>query len=151
MPETEVDRRGHRLLLLSHGVLAGTRSGRIAQSVVDWADRHQVGLYQLPLPAHVLRPRTPGGRLSRPRVEEQREEDTELETVFSQLVDYLDAGYRVIGLTVREDEVSTRVGQAWLDRVLEKARDTAALELEVWRIPKGADGFDPDVPRSGTP
>lgn len=56
MPETDVDLRQWRLVLLSHEVFTGPS----AAAVVDWAARQEVGLYQLPLPA------TPCARGPRP-------------------------------------------------------------------------------------
>ena len=118
MPETDVDLRQWRLVLLSHEVFTGPS----AAAVVDWAARQEVGLYQLPLPAHALRPRTASGRLSRPTVADLAFEQKELEAVFADLASYLAAGYQVLGLIVTSDLTRTKAGRNWLTRVQNLAR-----------------------------
>lgn len=130
MPETEVDRRQWQLLLLSHDVLTSPD----ATAVVDWADRNGVGLYQLPLPAHALRPLTASGRRSRPRIAELRDELADLRAVFADVTDYLSAGYRVLGIAVRPGTTRTQAGHAWLQRVQLIAAETG-IELSSWVLP----------------
>jgi hypothetical protein len=127
MPETDVDLRQWRLVLLSHEVFTGPS----AAAVVDWAARQEVGLYQLPLPAHALRPRTASGRLSRPTVADLAFEQKELEAVFADLASYLAAGYQVLGLIVTGDLTRTKAGRAWLTRV----QDLADEKLPTWLLP----------------
>ena len=127
MPETDVDLRQWRLVLLSHEVFTGS----LAAAVVDWAARQNVGLYQLPLPAHALRPRTASGRLSRPTVADLAFEQKELEAVFADLASYLAAGYQVLGLIVTSDLTRTKAGRNWLTRV----QDLADEKLPTWLLP----------------
>jgi hypothetical protein len=124
MPESDVDLRQWQLVLLSHEVFTGPS----AAAVVDWAARQNVGLYQLPLPAHALRPRTASGRLSRPTVAELAFEQKELEAVFADLASYRSAGYQVLGLIVTSDLSRTKAGRDWLTRVQELARREFASE-----------------------
>lgn len=131
MPETEVDRRQWRLLLLSHDILTSDH----AADVVDWADRSGVGLYQLPLPAHALRPLTAGGRRSRPRVAELREELADLRAAFADVADYLTAGYQVLGLAVTAAAARGQAGQTWLHHV-RLAAETVGVELASWVLPE---------------
>lgn len=146
MPETERDLRGYRLLLASHSLLAGPRSSlALAKDAVAWAATHGVGLYQLPLPAHALRPRQADGRLTRPRAAELRAEQHELEVVFDQLEDYLASGYRLLGVAVREEDEATAAGRAWLARVVGLALDRTGTPLPVWRLGRGATRFEADV------
>ena len=136
MPETDVDRRGRRLLLASHGVLAGPDAAGAARALIGWAQRHGVGVYQLPLPAHALRPRTASGRLAPPRAAELRREASELGAVVAELADYVSAGYEVLGLALGPADGRTAPGRRWLARVLDAAR-AAGLDLPLRRLTGG--------------
>lgn len=131
MPETEVDLRRWRILLLSHDVFTTPQAG----PVVDWAARHDAGLYQLPLPAHALRPRTPAGRSIPPRVAELREEEAQLGAVFADIASYLSAGYHLLGLAITATTTRTAAGRAWLQRVRRLAAETTGQELTTWVLP----------------
>ncbi|MCW5951902.1 MAG: hypothetical protein KIT69_06565 [Propionibacteriaceae bacterium] len=131
MPETDVDRRQWRLLLLGHDVLTTAD----AVTVVNWADRHGVGLYQLPLPAHALRPKTASGHRSRPRIAELRDELAGLHAVFTDIADYAGAGYQILGVAITAATDRTKAGHAWLQRVQLIAAETAGLELTTWVVP----------------
>lgn len=144
MPETDADRRGYALLLVGHDVLSGPGfDARLARSVLAWADAHQVGLYQLPVAAHRLRLPTSSGRAGRPRRAELDDEDLELEVVSAALGDYRAAGYRVLGMALRADDERTQAGRAWLAKVLIATAPTSGKQLAVWRIPRGAQEFEP--------
>lgn len=131
MPETDLDRRQWRLLLLGHDVLTTAD----AVTVVDWADRHGVGLFQLPLPAHALRPLTAAGHRSRPRIAELRDELADLHAVFTEIADYAGAGYQILGVAITAAADRTKTGHAWLQRVQLIAAQTAGLELATWVLP----------------
>ena len=137
MPETDTDLRQWRLVLLSHEVFTGPW----ASTVVDWAARQEVGLYQLPLPAHALRPRAASGRLTRPTAAELRSEQAELEAVFTDLASYLGAGYQVLGLLATDDLTRTKMGRSWLTRVQELAAGTTGSELPTWVLPELPEGL----------
>ncbi len=150
MPETEVDRRGYRLLLVSHSVLAtppGHRSvAGVADAVVAWADSVDAGLYQLPVPAHALRPRTASGRFTRPTRSEISDEREDLRFVFGQLAVYTAAGYRLLGLVLRAEDEATQAGRAWLGQVTAVAAEQGVEVPRVWRIASGATTFAPLEP-----
>jgi hypothetical protein len=144
MPETERDLRAHRILLVSHSILAGPRSAALARSAVDWAAGQRVGLYQLPLPAHELRPRTPSGRLARLSAADLRAEARELDAVFEQTRDYLAAGYDLLGLALLAQDTASAAGRDWLARLLRIAA-THEVDLPVWRVARDADRFAPAI------
>ncbi|MEA5052099.1 MAG: hypothetical protein VB093_01470 [Propionicimonas sp.] len=141
MPETDVDRRGYGIVLVSHSVLNGSIVGAadpVSAAVVAWADAAGLGVYQLPVPDHLL-PAAPDGSPG--------EDRANLEFVFGQLASYRAGGYTVAGLVLRTADERSAAGRAFVDLVLQVARDTGVDLPRLWRLPRGARSFDPEADR----
>lgn len=135
------DRDAGRILLVGHGLLTGHDAPVAADGVTAWAERHQIVLWPLPVPAFLLRPPTASGHPAPPQVAERLAELDELETVFERIAAELAGGREVIGLAVPPDLVSTRSGRAWVDRVRAIASGVARLQLTVWPVDQDGTGF----------
>ncbi|MFT3971609.1 MAG: hypothetical protein QM695_15375 [Micropruina sp.] len=138
------DRDAGGILLVGHGLLTGHDAPVAADGLAAWAERNQIVLWPLPVPAFLQRPLTVSGRPAPPQVAERLAELDELETVFERIAAELARGREVLGLAAPPDLVSTRSGRAWLDRVRAIASGVARLQLTVWPVdPDGAD-FRPE-------
>lgn len=125
-----------RILLVAHGLLNGLGAAARGAGLVP-AEQYQVGLFQLPRPAFMLRPTRLDGTVQPTQVAERLAELDELETIFEEIAEYVASGHQVIGLAVSGRLVASRSGRAWLDRVRAIAADLAGLNLEVWTVTAG--------------
>ncbi len=138
MTETDTDLRAYRIVLTTHGILNGltpalTPTGhdpatdqRLARAVVDWADRTQAGIYQIPAADHLL-PGIPG----RTPPDSDRQN---LDFVFSQLSVYLANGYSWSGVILRSEEVAGARGRLWRRLFLDLAQSRRLRVPPVWSL-----------------
>ncbi len=129
MTENDVDRSGHTILLVGHGLMSGP--GAAADQLVDWAERSAVELLQLPVPAFLSRP---SSAFATPQVAERLAELDALEAVFERIAESRAGGAHILGLIVAPGFTASRSGRAWIDRVQAIAQGIAELSLPVWTV-----------------
>lgn len=134
-----------RVLLVGHGLLPGSPAG--AAGLAGWAERERIALWQLPVPAFLLRPPAASGRPATLQVAERLAELDELEALFERIAAEVARGREVMGLAVPAELSSTRSGRAWLDRVRAIAAGIARLQVAVWPVAPDGTGF----PREAEP
>lgn len=139
------DRDAGRILLLGHGLLPGPGSPAPADGLAEWAEREQITLWALPVPAFLQRPSTASGEPAPPQVAERLAELDDLEAMFERVAAERGRGREVLGLAVPTELGLTRSGRAWLDRVRAIASGMARLQLAVWPIDLDGTGVPLDV------
>ena len=126
MSETDVDRRGYRLVLTSHSVLNGRGAVRADRGFLDWASRNGWGVYQLPEPSHRLGGHDLGAEAH------EAEDRVALDFVFSQIRAYLDGGYELAGVVLDPEEYAGEEGRRWLRRLRSSAAATQVRLDRTW-------------------
>ncbi|MDL9978420.1 hypothetical protein [Microbacterium candidum] len=135
MTPSDDDLREYSLVLVGHGLLnplPGAEPGTLdrARALVRWAAEHGHGLYQLPVAGYRLAESSDAAGRRRMA----REDAASLRFVFSQLREYLDAGYRLSALVLEPADTAGASGRAWLRR-LGSAAEAEEISLPQPMIP----------------
>lgn len=145
MPNTDVDLRQYSIVLVGHGLLnplpgPGEPTTEQRRALVRWASEHGHGVYQLPAPG--IRLDADADVAARRRL--AREDAAALRFVFSQVREYLDAGYRLSAVILDAGDVRGPSGRAWRRR-LEEAAASSGVDLPAPATAAAADLDDLDA------
>ena len=134
MPASFPDQRSGRILLVAHRILSTSISGKrrddgkpAITAVTRWASETGAGLYQLPLPSHLLGRKDPARDASR------------IEFVLSQLDVYRGGGYQLLGALAIAEDLDEAAERDWWTLFVETSAAHGWEDLPLGQISLDAD------------